>query len=800
MAICKCKMCGGDLCVTELDKVAVCEYCGTKQTVPGADSEKKMQLYNRANRLRRGNEFDAAAALYEQIAAEFPEESEAYWGLCLCNYGIEYVDDPATGKKMPTCHRASFEKLAEDENFSLAMEYADVSAKKLFRAEAREIDRINDEILSISRNESPYDIFICYKETDAAGERTPDSVLAQEIYDALTAKGYKVFFSRITLEDKLGLQYEPYIFAALNSARIMLAVGTDYEYFHAVWVQNEWRRFLRLASKDKRKILIPCYRDMDPYDMPDAFRGLQAQDMNKLGAMQDLVRGVEKLLPKTASPAAPAVISAPAVSAAQPLLTRAFIYLEDGNWSSADEYAEKALDVEPKNGEAYLAKAMAKLQVKARASLCEVPAFETDENTQKALRFGDDAVKAEIEGYILAIREAREARRRMEEERRKAEEARISAQKAQDEADAEEVLRTLGALRGSGFYEDEVLLIRTNENVAVLQALSRSYDGIPALIAQKQASLNAMRERAASLNARRSALGVFSGKEKKQIDDELNSLHPQIGTVEEEIAGYAGQLARFKSREALETALREQTALAQEQAAQLSEKKSGIVRAFQMMRDNERVRALVMEKEPLFGNTHNFSVFSGIYGLSRDCLFGRYPQNVGEAAPIEWIVLQREENRVLLISKYALDCQPFHCFMETKLWKTCSLRGWLNSDFLAQAFNDDERKLILPTALPELRSTSSVSDDDLTDRIFLLSTGEAKSMFASDADRKCRPTQHAYGRGAVVRDSSCIWWLRSTGVFTDHAARVDFSGAVDMNGAYMDYVRAAVRPAMWIGV
>ena len=376
MAICKCKMCGGDLNITELDKVVECEYCGTTQTVPSADNEKKMTLFNRANRLRSNNEFDKAAALYEQLAAEFPEEAEAYWGLCLCNYGIEYVDDPVTGKKIPTCHRASFEKLSADENFSLAMEYADVIAQRQYRAEAREIDRINEEILSVSRNETPYDIFICYKDTDENGGRTPDSVMAQDIYDTLTAKGYKVFFSRISLEDKLGQQYEPYIFAALNSAKIMLSVGTKYEYFHAVWVKNEWSRFLRLAAKDKSKVLIPCYKDMDPYDMPDEFQALQGQDLGKLGAIQDLVRGVDKLLGKNApvqnaAPVQQVVVANPAAATTESLLKRAFMFLEDGEWQSADEYAEKVLDIDPENGEAYLAKAMVEMQVELRSGIAK---------------------------------------------------------------------------------------------------------------------------------------------------------------------------------------------------------------------------------------------------------------------------------------------------------------------------------------------------------------------------------------------------------------------------------------------
>ena len=122
MAILKCKMCGGDLNVTEGVSVCACEYCGTMQTVPTVDDEKKITLFARANRLRFNNEFDKAAGVYESIVADFPEEAEAYWGLVLCQYGIEYVDDPATGKKIPTCHRSSFESVMDDNNFDLTLE------------------------------------------------------------------------------------------------------------------------------------------------------------------------------------------------------------------------------------------------------------------------------------------------------------------------------------------------------------------------------------------------------------------------------------------------------------------------------------------------------------------------------------------------------------------------------------------------------------------------------------------------------------------------------------------------------
>ena len=459
MAILKCKMCGGDLEVIGNQNIVECEYCGTKQTVPNADNEKKLNLFNRANRLRMASEFDKAATLYESIIAEFPEEAEAYWGLCLCNYGIEYVDDPATAKKIPTCHRASFESLKKDENFELALEYADVVAQKIYRDEAREIDRIMSEILSVSKNEKPYDVFICYKETDDIGGRTPDSVLAHDIYDALTAKGLKVFFARITLEDKLGIQYEPYIFAALNSAKVMLSIGTKYEYFHAVWVKNEWSRFLKLMAKDKTKVLIPCYKDIDAYDMPDEFKGLQGQDMAKLGAIQDLVRGVEKIVGVSANKdeaATEKIVEKVIVNQTaggpnvEALVKRGYIALEDGDFSGAKVHFDKVLDMNAECAEAYLGLAMAEQNV----SNLNVNVFNLENrNLLRAKQFAGSELLNKIavlernveEEIRRKEREAEEQRRRIEEERirkerekeeqrRRIEEGRIRKEKAAEEA------------------------------------------------------------------------------------------------------------------------------------------------------------------------------------------------------------------------------------------------------------------------------------------------------------------------------------------------------------------------------
>ena len=363
MAIIYCKACGGDLSIIEGTSTAKCDFCGRIQTIPKVDDEKKLTLFARANRLRSACEFDKAAGIYESIVADFPEEAEAYWGLVLCKYGIEYVDDPGTGNKVPTCHRSSYDSVMDDSNFEQAMENADIAAQKLYREEAKQIERIRKGILEVSSKEQPYDIFICYKETDPKGDRTLDSVLAQDLYSALTDKGYRVFFSRITLQGKLGDAYEPYIFAALNSAKVMLAVGTSYEYYNAVWVKNEWSRYLKICEADKSKHLIPCYKNLDPEDMPKEFNHLQGADLGKMGAVQDILFNMEKYIPlkkqTTTVIQEKVVVGGTAGNKIASLLDRGNMALEDGDWAKADSFFEDVLNNDSKNAQAYLGKTLA---------------------------------------------------------------------------------------------------------------------------------------------------------------------------------------------------------------------------------------------------------------------------------------------------------------------------------------------------------------------------------------------------------------------------------------------------------
>ena len=421
MGVFKCKMCGGTLEFNQGDTIGVCDSCGTKQTLPNTNDDVIVNLYNRANNLRLKCEFDRAQQVYESIVQKDDSQAEAHWGIVLCKYGIEYVNDPATGNKIPTCHRASYEAIRSDADFQAAVDYADGEQQAIYESEARAIDSLQRGILAIAKEEKPFDVFICYKETDESGNRTIDSTIANDIYYQLSQEGFKVFYAAITLEDKLGQEYEPYIFAALNSAKVMLVIGTKPEYFNAVWVKNEWSRFLKIVKDDRSKLLIPCFRDMDAYDLPEEFAHLQAQDMSKIGFINDVTRGIKKVLaadePKQT---AETVVINNNESTIAPLLKRVELFLEDEEFDRADDFCEQVLNINPESAEAYLYKLLVEYKCRTKNDLhLASRSLLESKNYSKVLRFGDEETKQFLETAEQEIIERiKEEERKKEIERR----------------------------------------------------------------------------------------------------------------------------------------------------------------------------------------------------------------------------------------------------------------------------------------------------------------------------------------------------------------------------------------------
>jgi tetratricopeptide (TPR) repeat protein len=849
MSIFKCKMCGGTIEFNPGDTVGVCDSCGTKQTLPTTNDEIITNLHNRANTLRLKCEFDKAEEIYNKILEKNPDDAEAHWGIILCKYGIEYVEDPKTYNRVPTCHRTSFDAILADEDYKAALANGDGAQRELYEEEAKKIDRIQKDILSIVHNEKPFDVFICYKETDENGNRTQDSVIANDIYHQLTQEGFKVFYAAITLEDKVGQEYEPYIFAALNSAKVMLVVGSKPEYFTAVWVKNEWSRFLKLIKTDRSKLLIPCYRNMDAYELPEEFAHLQAQDMSKIGFINDLVRGIRKVVADTDSQEK-AVRESVAVNSGnaneESLLKRAFMFLEDGDWDSANEYCEKVLDIDPENARAYLGKLMAECRACRMEDLqnCRQP-FDGNGNYNKILRFAEPKLIETLKGYIAHINERNEnacltgiydgAVNAMNSANSEGEykaaakifksipgfkDADNLVEKCLDKA---EICRK-DALYNSACSNMTGNIIRNYESaIRMLESISGWKDADEQIYAcQKKVEELKAKEEAERLEAERKAeehrIAVEKAKKKaKKVFIAIASVACVCAVflillktviIPKQKYNQAMELISSgdydSAYELLEELGKSEDIASNKYDRAIKYIDSGDYKAAYMLLDGLSYKDSAEKLLRIKPQYYKFLLKNSKVG---DIVyFGTYEQDNDTSngkEDIEWLVLAKKGNRILVISDKALDRQPYNSSRTRVTWETCTLRKWLNNDFINAAFSAEERAKI-PTVTVSADKNPSYSTspgNNTTDKVFLLSITEVNKYFSSDSAWQCRGTAYCYAQGAYkAGNGNCWWWLRSPGYTQSSAANVYDGGDVNEIGNNVFLDNNAVRPAMWISI
>ncbi len=294
-----CECCGGTFLKVKEGEYK-CDHCGYVKHIETTNSSEIVSLLNNANILRNKFDFDEAAEVFEQVVKKDPNNPEGYWGLFLCEYGIAHQEDPKTHKFLPTCNRASVVSVFEDENYQKAVELATGFQKEDLEQSGKQIEEIIKRVVKLSKSESPYDIFICYKKTQAVinGEEayTKDSVHAREIYEILTKQGYKVFFAEKTLQNVAGNEYEAIIFNALNTSKVMLVVCSKLEHANAPWVKNEWRRFVKQMEFDESKKLLPIMcGDMSAGKLPDLLKRYQALEIN-VNFQQNLLASVKNCI------------------------------------------------------------------------------------------------------------------------------------------------------------------------------------------------------------------------------------------------------------------------------------------------------------------------------------------------------------------------------------------------------------------------------------------------------------------------------------------------------------------------
>ena len=192
------------------------------------------------------------------------------------------------------------------------------------------------------------------------------------------------------------------------------------------------------------------------------------------------------------------------------------------------------------------------------------------------------------------------------------------------------------------------------------------------------------------------------------------------------------------------------------------------------------------------------------YKVGETIEFGNYPQDKdGTEKPIEWIVMKKEGNQVLLLSKYVLDAKPYNEEVEEVTWETSDIRKWLNNEFYTTAFNKAEKAKI-QTSLIKNEDNSEYGTsggNDTEDKVFLLSEKEAETLFSNDKKRIAKATEYAEESGVYGNEEKAAWWwLRSPGHWSDGAAVVNRNGWVYRDGDYVSSSVDGVRPALHLNL
>lgn len=201
------------------------------------------------------------------------------------------------------------------------------------------------------------------------------------------------------------------------------------------------------------------------------------------------------------------------------------------------------------------------------------------------------------------------------------------------------------------------------------------------------------------------------------------------------------------------------------------------------------------------------TVFAETVEIGDTITFGAYEQDGNSSnrqEPIEWVVLDKVDDKVLLLSTKAIDCQPYNNQDTGCTWATCSLRKWLNGTFYKAAFSNEERERIAETTVeahenPDFSTNSGMDTDDY---IFLLSVDEVNQYLPYDNDRMCSPTEYAKEQGGFEKKSlgTCWWWLRTPGETSSDACSVNSNGTIDTDDGTVNSNKGCVRPAMWLSI
>ena len=488
------------------------------------------------------------------------------------------------------------------------------------------------------------------------------------------------------------------------------------------------------------------------------------------------------------------------------LLKRAALFLEDEEWSNADAYAEAALDVEPENTNAYVVKLMAELKIKELPGLTDYKEpFDNNNNFKKAMRFGDDETKAFLTGCISQIKE----RNKTQLLEQKYSEAVSMMKQAKTEQQYKQAAERFGEITS---YKDASRLVEECSQNAETARKEDIYNS----------ALKNMNED--NSDTCQKALELFNTIRGWKDTDELVIIcQKKIDELKRQEQLKAKKVKRIVTIAVpivcaaivfaivLNTVIipngKYKDAVALMDEGKVVEAYEAFIALGDYKDSNEKAASIYdqykieMRKQAKVGD---YVVF-GQYEQDNDTSNGK--------EDVEWLVLDVQEDRALLISKYLLDSKPYNTTDDHVTWETCTLRKWLNDEFINTAFSDMEKAQIPTVTLSDDDYNNSMDMGNATqDRIFLLNTGDANRYFGSDDERKCNATYYAINRydhnnptintdGSIDTGLSKDWWLRTfPGYFDGKYITNEGKQYTTYNGTLVLTFDMFIRPAMWINL
>ena len=445
-----CRRCGMKFAFPASEAVFACPACDALHDRPLGQQETFAGL-DRANDKRADGDYAEALQAYQDVLQRVPKSHEALWGLVLCKYGVRYVDDPASRRRMPTLHFLQRKSILSDEDFRRACQYAPEEIAAQYREDAAYIEQVHQALMQGAEEFPDCDVFLCYKGSAPVGKgMAKEYEHAFKLYMHLEKQGFRVFFAHETLKMAAGAKYEAGIFRALHSAKVMLVICSDPANLSTAWVHSEWSRFLKRFYDGENCRLIPLlYDNCDAYRLPQELQRLQCISMSDPDAFEILRENLRKYVPAAAPAPAPAPTQPADAAVAEELLTIEYA-LTNGRWADAGKWAEALIRKHPRCSQAYFMKLLAKMKIAAPEMLgqCLEP-FEEDGDWKWAVRVASDAEKKTLGALLTESLAARDRKRREdearmwqeEENRRREEKRREEERQRQLEAERRERVR-----------------------------------------------------------------------------------------------------------------------------------------------------------------------------------------------------------------------------------------------------------------------------------------------------------------------------------------------------------------------